>query len=411
MKKAIIALAFAALVGSGAVAQEPVAFVEDPGQGYLFNSFKDNWFLTVDGGAGVYFSHADRARALKDRFAPAAGLYVGKWFSPIIGVRAGVSFLVEKAMSDLSYVPGVRYTANGPQKINGYYNQKFNEVGPAFDAMLNITNWWCGYKPGRVYNAIGYIGVGGYFPFAKDYVKSGSSYKSDGYKYAHDAVLTARIGLINQFRVSEQVALSLDLRINAMDNHRDQLNRSRTSYDAQAYLGFTYFFKQREWNAPVVPVFPEPENCDAIRAQLEKALADIAALEAELKNLKNQPKPQPQIIEKRPLCTIYFPINVSALTYKDKKLLNACANVMKQNPGTKYDVIGWADTYTGTEKFNANLREARAKSVVKQLERAGVPSTQLVSKASGNENRLEQANRELGLKYVALDRCTTIEQQ
>ena len=34
---------------------------------------------------------------------------------------------------------------------DGFYKQRTQEIGPVFDLMVNLTNWWCGYKPNRVY--------------------------------------------------------------------------------------------------------------------------------------------------------------------------------------------------------------------------------------------------------------------
>ena len=93
-KTTLLALACAFGISFAAQAQEAsqeVQYVEDPAQGYLFNRFKDNWFITGEAGANIYFSHGDSERKLGNRFAPTAGLYVGKWFSPIIGLRVGAS--------------------------------------------------------------------------------------------------------------------------------------------------------------------------------------------------------------------------------------------------------------------------------------------------------------------------------
>ena len=74
MKKIMtLALACAAMLGSNAIAQE-VTYVEDPAQGYTFNKFKSNWFITAEGGVNMQFSKHDVQREWSDRFAPAFGL-------------------------------------------------------------------------------------------------------------------------------------------------------------------------------------------------------------------------------------------------------------------------------------------------------------------------------------------------
>ena len=397
MKKAtLLAIAAAALMSATAVAQETqeVTYVQDPSQGYLFNRFKDNWFITAEGGVGMYFSPRDSNRKTMDRWAPAAGLYVGKWFSPIMGLRVGAHFLKVK---DITEVP----TDYATYYKNGRYKSNFNEIGPAFDAMVNLTNWWCGYRPGRVYNAILYAGAGGLFTYGKNQVE-------DKWENAHDFVLTARVGLINSFNVSKQVALSLDIRWNAMDNHSDLLGAgwNKTASDIQAYLGVTYLFKKREWEAPVVPVCPPAENCDALRARLAAAEGQIANLEEQLAACLARPCVEEEvIINEGPLATIYYPIGVYSLTKNDKLVLSAVANEMISS-GKNYVLTGWADTWTGSDKINSRLREQRANGVKTQLVKDGVPASQLQAVSSGNVNRFE----DLGIKSVTFDRCVTIEE-
>ena len=402
MKKAtFLAIAAALFMGGTALAQtQEVTYQSDPSQGYLFNRFKDNWFITGEGGVGMYFSPKDSNRKTMDRWAPGAGLYVGKWFSPIIALRAGAHFLQIKDITDHA----TEYTT---EYKNGRYKQKMSEIGPVFDAMVNLTNWWCGYRPGRVYNAILYAGAGGFFTYGKNQTEN-------KWENAHDFVLTVRAGLINSFNVSKQVALSLDIRWNAMDNHPDQVGGgwNKTASDIQAYLGVTYNFKKREWEAPVVPVCPEPENCDALRARLAQAEDHIKDLENQLSQLKRNTTDEVnsvneivgirETIANGPLATIYYPIGVYTLSKREVNVLGAVSNIMKETPNTQYVLTGWADNYTGTDQINKRLRVNRVKGVEKQLVKFGVPESQLI--VTTDDGNL----CDLGEKYVALDRAVTI---
>ena len=406
MKKLTLLALFSAMVFSISAQEKSneIVYVEDPSQGYLFNRFKDNWFVTGEIGGNIYFSPGDQHRSWTDRFDPAAGVYVGKWFSPLIATRLGVNWLQVKGLASVKDAPGVDW--NNPE-VNGYYKQQFNHVGPVFDVMLNITNWVRGYVPGRKYNLIAYAGGGGYWSFARSSeVDANGEYHSGGYEDMQDRVLTFRVGLINSLRVSERVQLSLDVRYSGIDNHRDEpdLKWNKTSHDLQAYLGVTYLFKRREWYPPVVPVCPEPENCDPIRAQLAAANAKIADLEDQLAHCCEK-CPQPEVeVEQAPLATIYYPINIYKVTRKDILLIEACAQVMKDNPDKRYKITGWADNYTGNDKINTRLRQNRVNGVKKQLIKMGVPESQF-------EVGINPGNLcDLGEKYVALDRAVTIEE-
>lgn len=146
MKKAtIIACACALFMGLAADAQEAtqeLQYQPDPSQGVLLNRMKDNWFITLEGGASFYVAKNGVHRAVADRFMPAASLYAGKWFSPVFGGRIGFSYLGLKGLSSESYACGAM-----PEMVNGYYKTKYAEIGPVADLMINLTNWWCGYKP------------------------------------------------------------------------------------------------------------------------------------------------------------------------------------------------------------------------------------------------------------------------
>ena len=392
-KSSIFALGFALLAGS-AFAQnaQEVTYVEDPSQGYLFNKFSSNWFIQAEGGVAMGFTPADVHRRVGDRFAPAASLYVGKWFSPILGGRIGADFISVKGLAENGN------TGNGvltwENTVDGYYKSKVNFAGPSFDVMLSLTNWWCGYKPNRVYNAYIYAGGGLYWSFAKD--QATADHKWENIK---NRTVSIRAGLTQDFNISRHFALGLDLRAVAFDNSVDR--DGLTSVVAEALLTATFKLGQTDWKAPIVPVCPPAENCDEYRARLQAADARIADLESQLKACLARPV-EKQVITKAPLATIYYPCNVYRLTSVDRKVLQSVANVMKAD-NKKYTLTGWADNYTGTDAINTRLRKNRVETVKNQLVRYGVSESQL-NATTNNGNRVD-----LGDKCLTLDRCVTIE--
>jgi len=392
-KSSILALGFALLAGT-AIAQnaQEVTYVEDPSQGYLFNKFSSNWFIQAEGGVTIGITDSDQHRKFGDRLAPAASLYIGKWFSPILGARFGADFMSVKGLTDDSNSLGLRPWESHPQ---GYTKTKVNYAGPVFDVMLSLTNWWCGYKPNRVYNAYVYAGGGFYWTLAKQQQPNGNF----EWKNIHDRLIAIRAGLTQEFNLSQHFALGLDLRATALNNHTD--GYGKTSIIGEALISATYKFGQTGWSAPVVPVCPPAENCDEYRARLQAADARIADLEAQLKACLNRPV-EKQVITKAPLATIYYPCNVYRLTSVDRKVLQSVANVMKAD-GKKYTLTGWADNYTGTDAINVRLRENRVNTVKNQLVKYGVNAGQL-NATINNGNRVD-----LGDKCLTLDRAVTIE--
>lgn len=406
MKKSILLSAVAALfVAQAAFAQQQaeVTYVEDASQGLLFNKAKDNWFVTVEGGVNKELLGYNRHSYFWKNIKPAAGIWVGKWISPVVGLRLGVNMLFTQQLSILEPYP------SGNTMQNGYYRTKANQIGPVGDVMFNLTNWVCGYKPYRKYNLTAYVGAGGYVTVAPKFNDKG---ERDGWANCHDNVLTFHGGIINSVALSKQVALSLDIRWSFYDAHNGSFADSdkdlswlnRTAGNLQAYLGLTYNFKKREWNGPMVPICPPAEDCSPYIAALNDANAKIAELETQLRACLDRPAPAPVEEVNDHLATIYYPINVSKLTKEDRRVLQAIAEVMLSHPDTRYQVCGWADNYTGNDAINTRLRHARANGVKTALLGFGVPASQLdVTINAGNLC-------DLGEKCVSLDRAVTIDE-
>lgn len=406
-KKIILGMLAVAALAQTSVAQnvQEVTYEEDPAQGYLMNRFRDNWFISAEAGGNVLFSRYGDNRNFFDRIGPAFGIFGGKWFSPVIGVRVGVNFMTTKSLSrtPIYTQPG------GDEMVNGYYKQKMNEIGPVGNVMINLTNWIGGYKPGRVWNISAYLGGGAYWSVSKKWEKNASGeWKDKGWQNDNDKILTLHAGIQNDFRISKAVSLFLDLRYSLLEGHRDAeyVTWNRIYGDLQAYVGATYYFPRREWRAPVVPVCPPAEDCSGVKAQLDEANAKISELETQLKACLDRPAPKPVEVQSGSdhLATIYYPIGVSRISRQDGLVLSSLAQVMIANPEQRYTLTGWADNYTGSESVNTRLRNERAEGVKAALVKYGVNPSQLdVTINNGNLC-------DLGEKCVSLDRAVTIDE-
>ena len=371
MKKTFLALACTLFLGQSMVAQseEVVVLTEDPTQGLVENRFRDNWFLGAEGGISILRNRANNAVELKDAITPAAQISVGKWFSPKFGFRGNLEWTQSKS------------------------EYKLNHLDFSVDGLLNLTNWWCGYNPTRFYNATFYFGAGIDSRFIKN--------EHCNFHNTDTPLVIGRVGLLNSFRLCDRWQLLLDLRAVGADKSFATIEDLGEGLGVQALIGLNYNFGVSTWHAPVVPVCPEPENCDALRARLQAADARIADLEAQLQACLNRPV-EKAVVNVAPLATIYFPINSYTINRSDRRVLSAIANIMKSTPTQGYVVTGYADNYTGTDAYNVRLRHNRANAVQKQLVRNGVPASQLETTIN-NENLNPN-----GIKFVALDRCVTI---
>ena len=116
---------------------------------YAINRMRDNWFIEGMGGAGVMMSRFDAKAKFGERIGMKANLAVGKWFSPVFGVRIGGEFnqmrgaITRDGMAHGGFIGAYTDKLYGDGKA---FKQKFNNVGIFGDAMVNVTNWLCGYK-------------------------------------------------------------------------------------------------------------------------------------------------------------------------------------------------------------------------------------------------------------------------
>ncbi len=415
MKKiTLFAFASAMLVAPAVNAQE-VTYVEDPAQGYIFNNMKDNWFIQGEGGVGVMMSYKDANVKLGKRLAPKADLFIGKWFSPLLGFRFGGHF---DQMIGATDARGIGYRTWDTEIFKdgegrGLMGQKFNRFGITGDILFNLTNWLCGYRPGRFYNATLYAGAAMSWNVYRenagngDFKYAGGKEDRDG-KRNHDRNFALQAGLLNSFALSKHLDLLLDLRFDMVQEHVDGSGRKTWIEYPSALLGLGYKFGKTEWNAPVVPVCPpvidQSGLINDLRNKLEGANAKIASLQKQLDDCLNRPCPKAEEKGDAPLATIYYPINVSKIVGVQNDVVNAVAEVMA-NENSNYKLTGWADNYTGNDQINVRLRKDRVAGVKKALVGKGIADNRL-------ETTINNANLvDYGPKCASLSRAVTIERK
>lgn len=417
MKKSVI-LGLALLgLGYGAANAQDVQYLPDCNQGNLINKNTSNWFITLQGGANMLFGKGDIHAAIKDRIDGNAAVYVGKWVTPNFGFRFGLNYKMAKGATEMGgffYHQGYGELTKGGKLQKGWYPELWQGVGPEFDVLVNLTNWWCGYRSDRIYNAVVHGGAGAYWRWYRGY----ASYNVPGrgertWRASHNTVLFATLGLQNNFRLCKNVDFFVDLQYQMIDDNI-------LEHAADVNLGFTFNLGQTGWECPTNAVCPTWKYTDAEGdaltlnvanqqaeiASLKKALADC---QEALKNMPVQEEPKVITVTERlntchGLVTVYFPIGKSDLSQREQIILKACADIIKENGTDKvYTLTGWADAFTGNDKTNDALRLKRVETVKKYLVKCGVPENQL--DATTNKEELNN----FGVNGAPLDRAVTID--
>ena len=371
MKKLLFLLAFAG-ISMTSFAQDAV-----PVQQYSVatNSFWSNWFIQVAADWNAYYSDQEHGNGYSSspfkgfRSNPGASIAIGKWFTPGIGLRTKVQGIWGKTVD----VDGNEDTSDG----NGNKYWIANE-----QVLFNLSNLLCGYSETRVWNLIPFVGVG-----------IGRSMTYDEY------AIGLSTGIQSSWRLSRKVRFYAEIGFNFFDGNLDGTDACRSaciwdSHDNNVYgeLGFTFNLGSATWKA--VP------DVDALLAQhqaeldaLNAKLNDANSENQRLKNLLANQKP----VEKGPSIgaepskipvSVLFNINESEIA-SEKDLVNVqvLADYAKSH-NLKMVVTGYADSETGSEEYNQKLSEDRASTVAAELEKLGVDSSKIVTKANGGVDDL-----------------------
>lgn len=200
------------------------------------NSFKDNWEFSFGVEYLSFYSQFEKDlglskspfKSFRANFGAAAT--IGKWFTPEIGLRSKASGYWGKAViSDDANANSIRFYAIQEQ------------------AMLNLSNLLAGYDPDRMYSAIPYAGAG----FVRNCTYNDNSFG-------------VGFGLLNRFRINDQISAHADLGITFAGNNMYKESMDAPKFQLGRYkwlsleIGLTFNLGRSTWgharrsSAPVV---------------------------------------------------------------------------------------------------------------------------------------------------------------
>ncbi len=199
---------------------------------YKSGPAENNWFVSVGGGAQMYFGDHDTRLTFKEWVSPAVDVAAGKWFLPWLGARVMYSgFAIRGAAQNGVHSQG---TPISGKPWDGYWleNSRFGYFHLHGDVMFNFCNIIWGYKQDRVYSCSPYVGVGLM------------------YVYEDPKVTTPALtgGIFNSFRISPSIDINLDLRANLVSDRFDGETGGRSGEGLVVVsAGITYKFRERGW--------------------------------------------------------------------------------------------------------------------------------------------------------------------
>lgn len=371
-----------ALVGftTGAMAQEN----EIPTQKYSVatNSFWANWFVQVGGQFNAAYTNEEQL-GNKNPFSVDRGTFgfevaVGKWFTPVIGLRTKFQGIWSKAVVDADNHHAYKYW------------------GIQEDVMFNLSNAFCGYNEKRFWNIAPYVGIG-YMQRMKstDDANDKSLYREPSYN----------VGIYNSFRINRRLAAYLDVWALAAEGSFDGVNgEGKTDRRTHEKTHCRYWDKMVGvsvglnvnlgktigWNkVPDVDALMamNKEQLDALNASLKEQQDENARLRNLLANQKPAETKTIKEFSTTPV-SVFFNINKSKIaSRKDLVNVKELAQYAKDN-NKKVVVTGYADSKTGTAAINNKLSEARANAVANELVKMGLSRDNIIIEHKGGVNDL-----------------------
>ena len=210
-----------------------------------------NWFITLNGGPAVFQGDHNIDADWKDRIYPAFDFSIGKWIYPAIGLRAGVTLDVLHSYYNAN--------PNYPNPLASYYGEFVHGASPDkpydkspwlyrmdyrtwdfyADVMVNFSSFmWRPYNR-RIWNLIGYAGVGCIATWDHG---SPEWHNQDWFNYA----TCWHVGIMNSFRVSERFDINIDLRVKKFDDDFNCFQQGRDMDGiTNLMIGGTWHFTKR----------------------------------------------------------------------------------------------------------------------------------------------------------------------
>lgn len=335
----------------------------------------DNIFISATGGISTTYS--GKSEGGFGKIAPHFTVSVGKWFTPVIGLRGQVGFWRTNF-----------YTQHNPTNAARQANHK-NMVVVRLDGMYNISNAIWGYNPDRLFNLSVFAGPG--LTFAKT-SKGFDIYQSFGDNFVVQRRgtngeklrphINGSVGLQGKFNVSQYWDIDLEVRGEIADSYLGYTNTSSAIGALYFGAGVTYTFGGKKFQKlnPYVDVTPLNDEINRLRNELAAALNKPA----EVRTVVETKTVTETKFNKTP---IFFKIGSSKLDNYAKATVKLVADGIKASGGT-FKVQAYADKATGSSSFNQKLTDARAKAVYDALVAEGVPTSQLEIVSNGGVDNM-----------------------
>ena len=360
MKKTLLAIAALLLASGAMLGQEKEK---------SYDEFSGHWLIGVQGGIGQTVGETSFGTLI----SPAASVWFGYQFTPVWGLRAGLS----------------GWQARGAVVDGSTSVYRYNYVQGNVDVLVDLCGI-AGYRVSRAVNPYLFAGIGVNGAFNNGEARDLSPrLPEDNLLWDGSRVFPAgRFGVGMGVRITDAVHFNIEVNANVLGDAFNSKRGSAVDWQLGALAGFTFRIGlKKERAAEEVPVVepapaaePEPEPA----AEPEPApVASATAVAAAGQSLEGAEYAAPafEAVEEN----VFFLIGQSSIRESEASKVDAVADVLRANPQTRVTVTGHADRETGSAERNMELSRERAENVAAALIAAGVEADRITVLYRGAE--------------------------
>lgn len=314
--------------------------------------FNRHWFMQVQAGAAYTLGEVQFGKLV----SPAAALSAGYRFSPVWGMRFGLSGWQSKG----AWV--------SPENVYQYKYLQGN-----VDVTLDLANLFGRFNHRRTVNPYLFAGVGVNGAFDND---QANALNDQGYTlqnvWSDSKVFVAgRLGVGVDFRLSDCVSVGVELNTNMLSDKYNSKKAGNLDWQFNALAGFTFRFGKnykKSRPAAAAPVAPAQPTAPVEQAE-EPAVQEPAPVQPAATAVAEKPAALRE--------NIFFLIGSSAIRTAEQSKLASLIDYLKANPKATVEVTGYADAATGTHAVNLKISQRRAASVADALKKAGIAADRI----------------------------------
>ena len=307
------------------------------------SEFNPHWFMQVQAGASYTLGEGPFGKLV----SPAAALSAGYQFSPVWGLRFGLSGWQSKG----AWV--------SPQTTYQYKYLQGN-----VDIMADLSTLFCGFHPKRVFNGYLFGGVGLNRGFDNDEANAldTRTYEMEYLWQEGKFLVAGRFGLGCDLRLNDRLSINIEANANALSDKFNSKKAGNCDWQLNALVGVS--IRLGKSYTKTAPVYYEPEP--VVTEQPKPA------------PVVEQPQPKKEVVIEPLKQNIFFALNSAKIQDDQQAKISSLVEYLEKHSAAKVSVTGYADKETGNPNINMTLSEKRAKNVIEMLKAKGVVADRIV---------------------------------